>query len=317
MIPRFLVPALIAVLAIAHPAASAPPVPNPRAPGPAKLTAAEAETLRAAILADRADTENWLETSPTSYLATVQRRDFDERPTLVLGSASGADVRIDDPAIRPEHLRVTVTGDSFRVETLAPDARFVSRTDTLAAATLAPSAIRLGRYTVRLSHQRYPALIVFDPQSPRYAEYKGIPYWPVDLRWRFVLPLTPNPAPDTVVIVSTRGNLRNALRVGWFDFKAGGKVQRLEVTRLLEPGVGENDVSVFFTDATTGKESYDVGRYLDPQRLPDGRWVLDFNRAYSPACAYSDHYNCPIPTKANRLKVAIRAGEKHPHYLAH
>jgi len=38
------------------------------------------------------------------------------------------------------------------------------------------------------------------------------------------------------------------------------------------------------------------------------------NRACNPACAYSDHYNCPIPPKANTLNVAIRAGERDSHY---
>ena len=38
--------------------------------------------------------------------------------------------------------------------------------------------------------------------------------------------------------------------------------------------------------------------------------MLDFNNAYNPACAVSEHYNCPIPPRANTLKVAIRAGEK-------
>jgi len=81
--------------------------------------------------------------------------------------------------------------------------------------------------------------------------------------------------------------------------------------------VGESDIAVFFRDETTGKESYAVGRYLDPQPLGDGRYVLDFNLAYSPACAYSEHYNCLIPPRANRLKVAVKAGEKDTHYLDH
>ena len=58
-----------------------------------------------------------------------------------------------------------------------------------------------------------------------------------------------------------------------------------------------------------------MGRYLDPEPLPDGRYVLDFNRCYNPACAYSDHYNCPIPPAANRLQVAVRAGEMDAHYM--
>jgi uncharacterized protein (DUF1684 family) len=103
--------------------------------------------------------------------------------------------------------------------------------------------------------------------------------------------------------------------VGWFDFEVDGARCRLEATRLLEPGVGEKDFGLFFTDATTGKESYSVGRYLEAAPRPDGLYVLDFNLCYNPACAYSEHYNCPIPPQANRLKVAIKAGEMDPHYM--
>jgi uncharacterized protein (DUF1684 family) len=284
---------------------------------PAALVPAAADSLMRAIERDRADTRDWLKTSPTSYLATVQRRDFETRTSLVVGRAPESDLRIDDPDIAPRHLRVAVVGDSFRVESLDEGASFTVRDSVMRAGTLAPSTIGLGRYRLRLSHQRYPGLIVFDPKSPRYADYKGIEYFPPDLRYRFELALTPNPKPDTVIILSTRGNQRRAVRAGWFDFVVNGKRCRLEATRLLEPGVGERDYGVFFRDATSGKESYGLGRYIDPQPLADGRFVLDFNFAYNPACAYSDHYNCPIPPKANTLKVAIRAGERDGHYLAH
>jgi uncharacterized protein (DUF1684 family) len=283
--------------------------------GSPALTQAEADTLLAAYARDRADTETWLKSSPTSYLATVQRRDFGDQSTLTLGRAAGNDMRIDDPDVKPRHLRVTVVGDSFRVETVDRGATFLVKDVAMTAATLPPSGIRVGRYTLRLSHQRFPGIIVFDPKSPRYQEYKGIPYFPPDVAYRVVAALAPNPNPDTTIILSTRGNQRRALRVGWFDFEVNGAKCRLEATRLLEPGVGEKDFSLFFTDATTGTESYKVGRYLNAEPLPDGRYALDFNFAYSPACAYSEHYNCPIPPKANRLEIAIRAGEMDPHYM--
>lgn len=290
----------------------------PALPGPIALTHTQADSLTAAILKDRADTQDWLQKSPTSYLATILRRDFGDRPTLTVGSAAGNDVRIDDPELRAHHLRVTVMGDSFRVEAVDAGATFSPHDSaTATAATLPPSTIGLGRYKLRLSHQRYPALIVFDPKSPRYQLYKGIQYFPVDLAWRFAVPLTPNPQPDTVVILSTRGNQRRAVVMGWFEFTAAKTPCRLMATRLLEPGVGENDVSVFFRDATTGKESYGVGRYVDPQKLDDGRYLIDFNLAYSPACAFSEHYNCPIPPRENRLPVAVRAGEMDSHYMQH
>jgi uncharacterized protein (DUF1684 family) len=292
-------------------------VPSPPAvivADPVRLPGALAESLSTAILKDRADTDEWLKTAPTSYLATVQRRDFGDKATLVVGSEPGADVRIEDAELAPRHLSVTVNGDSFVVQALDDTAHFVAGKETVREATLGPGSIKIGRFTLRLSHQRFPAIIVFDPRSAGFSRYHGLAWYPVDFHYRYELPLTANPSPDTVIILSTRGNQRRALRVGWFVFRAGGKVCKLEATRLLEPGVGEDNFGVFFRDATSGKGSYGLGRYVDVQKADGGRWVLDFNNCYNPACAVSDHYNCPIPPRANKLAVAIPAGEKDSHY---
>ena len=80
---------------------------------------------------------------------------------------------------------------------------------------------------------------------------------------------------------------------------------------MNEPGVTPDSLEVYFVDATSGRESYRM-RYVELTKETDGRLVLDFNRAYNPACAYSPFYNCPIPPPDNHLKVAIRAGEKMP-----
>lgn len=297
---------LLALLIAALPAVKAAP--------PAKLTPAAADSIRAFLEKDRAETEKWLRSGPTSYLATVQRRDFENKTTLTVGRDASNDVRVEDAEFQPHHLRVTVVGDSFQVAAVDAGARFKVGDQERRSATLGPSSIGVGRFTLRLSHQRFPAIIVFDPKSPGFERYKGLTWYPVDLAWHYELPLTPNPKPDTTIIMSTRGNARRAVRVGWFDFMVGKTPCRLEAARLLEPGVGESDIGVFFRDATTGVETYGVGRYLDPERLPNGNYVLDFNAAYNPACAVSDHYNCPIPSRANTLKVAIRAGEKDSHY---
>jgi hypothetical protein len=281
---------------------------------PARLAPAVLDSLRAAVEKDRAETLEWLKGAPTSYLATVQRRDFGAKDVMTVGRAPDNDVRIDDPEVSEHHLRVTVAGDSFHVEALDEGAVFRVRDAERRDARVGPSGIGVGRFTLRLSHQRFPGIIVFDPTSPRFAEYRGLTWFPYDPAYRYVLPLTPSPRPDTVVILSTRGNERRALRAGWFDFQVGRTACRLEATRLLEPGVGENDMGVFFRDATSGEESYGLGRYVDVEPAGDGRWVLDFNRAYNPACAVSDHYNCPIPPRGNTLKAAIRAGERDSHY---
>ena len=286
--------------------------PTPPLPPP---TGSAADSLRAAYTKDRAETQANLRQGATSYLAAVARQDFGDLKTLTVGRAADADLRLDDPEVAAHHLRVTVVGDSFHVEAVDDTATF--RVGTHAPqrdAMVAPSFVRLGRFMVRLSHQRFPALIVFDPRSPHFASYHGLEWYPVDFGYRFVAPLTPNPKADTTIIMSTRGNSRRAVLVGWFDLLVKGTPVRLEAHRLLEPGVDETSVSVFFRDATTGRTTYGVGRYVDPERLPDGRWAIDFNNAYNPACATSPFYNCPIPSKANTLKVAIEAGEKDSHY---
>ena len=68
-----------------------------------------------------------------------------------------------------------------------------------------------------------------------------------------------------------------------------------------------------FTDATSGEETYESGRYIDLETtdIKNDRVLIDFNKAYNPYCAYvSGKFNCPIPPAENRLAVAIRAGEK-------
>ena len=275
------------------------------------------ETAAAAIKTiakDRTDTENWLRSDPSSYLAAIDRRDFGARKTLAVGRAADNDVRLDDQAVSAHHLRITVGSDTFQVSAADAQARFVSGGKALRTATLGPSSIQVGRFQLRLSHQGFPALIVFDPRSPHFKEYKGLKYFPIDLGYRYELPLTASPRDEIVIVQSTRGNERRARRVGWFEFKVGATTYRLEAVRLLEPGVGENDISIFFRDATTGHESYSVGRYVDVKKLPTGKYLLDFNLAYNPACAFSDYYNCPIPSQANTLTVAIRAGEMDSHY---
>lgn len=281
---------------------------------PAVLDKAAAETVIKEIEKDRAETQEWLKSKPTSYLATIDRRDFGEKKTLTVGGAADNDIRLGDPGIEAHHLRVTVEGDRFKVEGIDEKARFTVKDEEKREATLDPMSIKIARFVLRLSHQRFPAIIVFDPQSPRFKEFKGLEYFPVDLAYRYELPLTRNPKPDVVIIMSTRGNQRRAERVGWFDFTVGGIPCRLEATRLLEPGSGEDDLGVLFRDATSGKETYGLGRYVDAKRLPNGNFLLDFNQAYNPACAFSDHYNCPVPPKTNQLKVPIRAGEMDSHY---
>ena len=291
---------------------------------PAKLPPSATEMLIKTMYRDRERAENWLRNDAQSYLAATQRVDFAGKPSLVLGSSADCDVRIDDPLFRPHHLRVTVLGDSFRVQAIDDSAQFrldeAAPRDTVVGPTalfLGKQGMVWGRYRLRISHQYHPALILFDAFSPRFQEFRGLKHYPADLAYRFTLPLEVNPAPDTIAIASTRGSGRKAVRLGWFHFMIGEKRCRLTALRMIEPGLPPDNMAVFFKDPTNGKETSSIGRYLEVRRIGQSvNYMLDFNSATNPSCAFSDLYNCPIPPKENLLKVPILAGEKDMGYLA-
>ncbi len=97
-------------------------------------------------------------------------------------------------------------------------------------------------------------------------------------------------------------------RIGTLAFTLQG--QQLRLSAFREVGDTTDRLFVPFTDLTSGKETYQAGRYLDIPRSPTGLYVVDFNRAFNPFCAYNPTYDCPYPPKENRLAVAITAGER-------
>jgi uncharacterized protein len=245
-----------------------------------------------ALLRDRAQTLAWFRDPRKSPLAAVGRYELPEGRPLVFGGADDCDVRLEGLAPRAASLRALSDGFELDGKRLPP-----------------MTAVPLGRYTLRLSHQNFPAVVVLDPRSPRLAEGPFPRWFDPDPTALVEATLAPEP-PAVQVILSTRGNKRRALRLGSLRFTLLGREQNLTALRLLEPGTGEKEVSIFFRDQTTGHETYPVGRYVDAELLDQGRYALDFNGAYNPACAFSPLYNCPIPPRENELAVPVRAGER-------
>lgn len=226
---------------------------------------------------------------PTGYLAAVARHEIPVGRRLRFGPRE-ADVEL--PAM-DRSIEIEARADGFAVD----------------GAFTAPTSISAGRYTLRLSHQHAPAVVVLDAESPRRNDAVELWWFPVDPAMRFRTRLEPDTA--SLDIASTASAARPAERAGWVRFVVDGVAQRVAATRLLEPGVPDDHLEVLFRDATSGHESYSVGRYVSLAREGE-EVILDFNLAYNPACSLSPFYNCPIPPRENHLSIPIRAGEMAP-----
>ena len=162
------------------------------------------------------------------------------------------------------------------------------------------------------------------PNSPvppeERAAFEGLPYYPVNVDLVFEgLGLEPYEGgePANFEIPTSDNRLRPARRAGTFSFEIDGLPVRLTGYQL--EGSQGDDGSVFlpFLDATSGKETYGAGRYLDLEPDEDGSYSLDFNLAYHPSCVYSPRFSCPLTPAENRLPVRIEAGERLAEGAAH
>ncbi|HVC33858.1 MAG TPA: DUF1684 domain-containing protein [Chloroflexota bacterium] len=142
-----------------------------------------------------------------------------------------------------------------------------------------------------------------DKQRRRFA---GLEYYPENPDLVIEAALEVSPDRGTLTLEATGGDARTYRRAGIVHFTVDGKSAQLT---LFEADEGER-LFLPFRDATSGKETYGAGRYLEVSRPQDGCVVVDFNYADNPYCAYNAHWSCPLPPHENWLAVPIRAGEK-------
>ena len=161
------------------------------------------------------------------------------------------------------------------------------------------------------------------PQSPIPPEerdsFDGLEYFTPDPTYRVTATVETHDDPEVVLMETTAGREMRYLRVATLEFDLEREDEALEdgtyelaAYQLESPN--EEPLFVPFRDKTTGQQTYQGGRYMElaPDRdLADGdELVVDFNLAYSPFCAYSETFDCPLPPEENWLEVTIPAGER-------
>ena len=151
-----------------------------------------------------------------------------------------------------------------------------------------------------------------DSQHPRLNKLEKIDYFPVDLQWRIEALLVRFKQPRKITIPNVLGTESQQDIQGTLVFKIKGKEYR------LLPLGSKGPLFVIFGDETNGTETYGGGRFLSvAEPDPQGRTIIDFNKAFNPPCVFSDYATCPLPPQENQLELRVTAGEKMVEGLGH
>jgi len=146
------------------------------------------------------------------------------------------------------------------------------------------------------------------PQSPLTREQKrvfsGLNYFPENADLSITARVDVFPEQDEIVMQTSTGGEQVYTRYARFNFTVDGQPAALTIY--------QSDSGFFlpFVDVLAGKETYPAGRYLEPEMVAPDTFLVNFNLAYNPYCAYNEMWSCPLTPFENRVKVPIRAGEK-------
>ena len=135
-------------------------------------------------------------------------------------------------------------------------------------------------------------------------------YFPYDSSVVFSVSLERADQSGSGFVLAVDGTEVEAPVAGSISFNFAGRLTRL-VVRRIQGGDEESDLVIYFRDATNGKGTYPAGRFVTLLPSPSGRYLLDFNRARNPFCAYNSVYACPAPWRGNTVAAPVLAGERY------
>ena len=151
---------------------------------------------------------------------------------------------------------------------------------------------------------------VKDNKSKARSAFGGLHWFPVDEKYRIEARFVPLSPHGSIPIANVTGTVNDMESPGFAEFEWHDRTYRIQA--VLE-APGDDQLFFIFKDTTAGNETYGAGRFLYAPLPLAGKVVIDFNKAYSPPCAFTAFATCPLPPKQNRLPFPIEAGELDPH----
>lgn len=149
-------------------------------------------------------------------------------------------------------------------------------------------------------------LRVKDVKHPALETFAGLKWYPTNSKWKLSGTFEPAGPEATVEVTNVLQQTGPQKSPGTVRFDVEEKTYRLIAIADSEPGL-----FLVFKDETAGHGTYPAGRFLHTSvPAADGSVTVDFNRAYSPPCAFTKFATCPLPPKGNSLPLKIEAGER-------
>ena len=254
--------------------------------------------------------------SPTSPLAGTLRFEISETETVYFAEKDGqlgwSLELADQPAFSliKSEAQWKWTGLGKEVSLTREDKEIPSGSFLVAG-----DKLRAGQFTVEF----YPSAdaitaLVFDPNTQRRKEFKTLDRFEANPKFALTAKIARFETPEQLELITARQRFKKQYRYAKLQFEIDGTELELTAYKHALEGEGSNVLFIPFTDKTTGKYSYGGGRYLIIDEPREGDEILvDFNLVINPLCSYASIYNCIVPTRENKLPIAILAGVKKYH----
>ena len=168
-----------------------------------------------------------------------------------------------------------------------------------------PSFITFGDFRmVVVRRSKGVGIRLWDNARPERRTFPGRQWYPVKKEYRVPATYTRYKNPKIVKMPDILGAILDESMQGFVSFELNGKKYELVAEELAD-----HRLFIQFMDLTNSNVTYPSGRYHYTDVHEDGKLVIDFNKAYSPPCAFTEYATCTFPPQENHLKVLIEAGE--------
>ena len=268
------------------------------------------------IHASWAKEDSEFKNSPTSPLAGASRFEISEIKSVFFAEKDGQLEWFPEQVDQSVFSLINNDGQ-WKWTGLSEAAKFIKKDKEMPSGSVVSAGDKLsaGRFTVSL----YPSevainALVFDPDTQRIKEFKTLDRFEANQKFALTAKIVKFENPEQLDLITGLQRFKKQYRYAKLQFEIDGTALELTAYKHALEGEGSNNLFIPFTDKTTGKYSYGGGRYLMAEESMESDEIpIDFNLVINPLCTYAAIYNCIVPTRENKLPIAILAGVKKYH----